>query len=144
MFSYIGRSICFSTELAPMARPAGNRCGSIWGNHIFVTAAQTTEDDIVKAGIVTANKPVKFLVIAIVRMVNKEFLWMIAVANVVAWPAVYYCANKFLQNYTYQIPVDIWTFAAAGFLSFVIAVLTISVHTVKAGIQNPVDAIRYE
>lgn len=114
----------------------GIACSGLFGLTLLIVKKRTKEIGI--------RKVLGASVIAVVRLINKEFLWMIAVANIVAWPAVYYCANKFLQNYAYRIPVDVWTFVTAGFLSFVIAVLTISVHTVRAGIQNPVDAIRYE
>jgi putative ABC transport system permease protein len=114
----------------------GIACSGLFGLTLLTVKKRTKEIGI--------RKVLGASVIAIVRLINKEFVWMIAFANIIAWPAVYYCANKFLQNYAYRIPIDIWTFAAAGFLSFVIALLTISVHTVKAGIQNPVDAIRYE
>jgi len=49
----------------------GKSTPAVWGNHIFLTAAQTTEDDVVKSGIVTASKPVKFLVIAVDRETGK-------------------------------------------------------------------------
>lgn len=114
----------------------GIACSGLFGLTLLLVKKRTKEIGI--------RKVLGASVIAIVRMINKEFLWMIAVANIVAWPAVYYFANKFLQNYAYRIPIDIWTFATAGFLSFVIAIFTISVHTVKAGTKNPVDAIKYE
>jgi outer membrane protein assembly factor BamB len=49
----------------------GKSTPAVWGNHIFITAAQTTGDDIVKGGIVTATKPIKFLVIAVDRETGK-------------------------------------------------------------------------
>jgi outer membrane protein assembly factor BamB len=49
----------------------GKSTPAVWGNHIFVTAAQTTGDDVIKSGIVTASKPVKFLVIAVDRETGK-------------------------------------------------------------------------
>jgi putative ABC transport system permease protein len=114
----------------------GIACSGLFGLTLLTVKKRTKEIGI--------RKVLGASVFAIVRMINKEFIWMIAFANVIAWPSVYYFANKFLRNYAYRIPVDIWTFLAAGLLSFLIAVLTISVHTVKAGIQNPVDAIKYE
>lgn len=44
---------------------------AVWGDHIFITAAQTTEDDVIKSGIATANKPIKFLLIAVDRKTGK-------------------------------------------------------------------------
>ena len=114
----------------------GIACSGLFGLTLLIVKKRTKEIGI--------RKVLGASVIDVVRLINKEFLLMIAIANILAWPAVYYCANKFLQNYAYRIPVDVWTFVTAGCLSFVIAVLTISVHTVKAGIKNPVDAIRYE
>jgi outer membrane protein assembly factor BamB len=61
------KNIRWKTPLAGI----GNSTPAIWGNHIFITAAQTTEDDVVKGGIVTAIKPVKFLVIAVDRETGK-------------------------------------------------------------------------
>ena len=49
----------------------GHSTPAIWGNHIFITAAQTTEDDVVTSGIATAKKPVKFLLIAVDRKTGK-------------------------------------------------------------------------
>jgi outer membrane protein assembly factor BamB len=53
---------------------AGKSTPAVWGNHIFITAAQTTADDVIKNGIVTATKPVRFLVIALDRETGKV-LW---------------------------------------------------------------------
>jgi len=52
----------------------GKSTPAVWGNTIFVTSAQTTGDDVIKSGIVTASKPVKFLVIAVDRQSGKV-LW---------------------------------------------------------------------
>jgi len=49
----------------------GHSTPAIWGNHIFITAAQTTEDDVVASGTATAKKPVKFLLIAVDRQTGK-------------------------------------------------------------------------
>ncbi len=111
-------------------------CSGLFGLTLLIVKKRTKEIGIRKV----LGAPVS----AIVRLINKEFIWLIAFANFIAWPAVYYCANKFLQNYAYRIPIDIWTFVTAGFLALVIAVLTISVYAARAGIRNPVDVIKYE
>jgi putative ABC transport system permease protein len=111
-------------------------CSGLFGLTLLIVKKRTKEIGIRKV----LGAPVS----AIVRLINKEFIWLIAFANFIAWPAVYYCANKFLQNYAYRIPIDIWTFVTAGFLTLVIAVLTISVYAARAGLRNPVDVIKYE
>jgi putative ABC transport system permease protein len=77
-------------------------------------------------------------------LISKEFIWLIALANIIAWPAVYYCTSKFLQNYAYRVSIDMWIFLKAGLLAITIAFLTISIHAVRAGVRNPVDVIKYE
>ena len=111
-------------------------CSGLFGLTLLIVKKRTKEIGIRKV----LGAPVS----AIVRLINKEFIWLVVFANFIAWPAVYYCAHKFLQNYAYRIPIDIWTFVTAGFLALVIAVLTISVYAARAGIRNPVDVIKYE
>ena len=111
-------------------------CSGLFGLTLLVVTKRTKEIGIRK--VLGASVP------TIIRLINKEFIWLIAMANFIAWPTVYYCARKFLQNYAYRVPIDIWTFVMSGFLALVIAALTISIHALKAGIRNPIDVIKYE
>jgi len=114
----------------------GIACSGLFGLTLLIIKKRTKEIGIRK--VLGASVP------AIMRLINKEFLWMIIFANIIAWPAVYYSTNMFLQDYAYRISIDIWTFITAGILSFAIAVLTTSIHGIKASIQNPVNTIKYE
>jgi putative ABC transport system permease protein len=66
----------------------------------------------------------------------------VSIANLIAWPVVYYVMRKVLQDYPYRVGIGIHYFLVAGFISLIIAVLTIMSLTVKAARSNPTDAIR--
>jgi putative ABC transport system permease protein len=52
--------------------------------------------------------------------------------------------NKWLQNFAYRIELSIWPFLLAGASALVIALLTVSLQTIRAATANPVEALRYE
>jgi putative ABC transport system permease protein len=74
----------------------------------------------------------------------KEFILLISVANVIAWPIVYFVMRKVLQNYPYRVDIAPHYFLLAGAASVLIAVATILYLSVRAAVQNPVDSLRYE
>ena len=76
--------------------------------------------------------------------VSKEFVRLVLVANVIAWPAAYFALSKFLDDYASRIQLNAGIFLVAGGLVLAIALLTISVQVVRAALANPVDALRYE
>jgi putative ABC transport system permease protein len=80
----------------------------------------------------------------IVGLMSKDFLILVGVANLIAWPAAYFIMNKWLQNFAYRIDIGLWIFALAAVLALFIALLTISFQTIKAATANPVDSLRYE
>jgi putative ABC transport system permease protein len=80
----------------------------------------------------------------LVRLVSKEFLLLVLIANVVAWPVAYYAASRWLENYAYRINVGWGTFALAGLLALLIALVSVSSQAVRAALTNPVDTLRYE
>lgn len=74
----------------------------------------------------------------------REFLFLIAVANVVAWPVVYMVVRKILQNFAYRIPIGLYSFILAGAASFLAAILTVLYLSLKAALKNPIESLRYE
>ena len=81
---------------------------------------------------------------SVVALLTKEFIRLVAVANIIAWPIAYYSTNKWLQNFAYRIDLSIWIFILSGFTALMIALLTVSCQTIKAATANPVDSLRYE
>jgi len=80
----------------------------------------------------------------VVFILSKDFLILVAISNVIAWPVAYYFMNKWLQDYAYRIGISWWMFAVAGGMAFVIAFLTVGVQAIKAATANPVESLRYE
>ncbi|MBN1274410.1 MAG: ABC transporter permease [Candidatus Aminicenantes bacterium] len=82
--------------------------------------------------------------IQIVKLVAKDFVFLVGAANVIAWPIAYYVVNRWLQNFAYRIDIEIWIFILCGVLSLLIALLTVSYQSIKAATTNPVDSLRNE
>ena len=77
-------------------------------------------------------------------LVSKEFLLLVFIANIIAWPIAYYFIDRWLQNFAYRINIGLGIFLVSGMIALVIALLTVSYQTIKAARANPVDSLRYE
>jgi putative ABC transport system permease protein len=80
----------------------------------------------------------------IIGLLSKDFVKLVLVANLIAWPIAYFAMNKWLQDFAYRIEISWWVFALAGGLALLIALLTVSFQAIKAALANPVDSLRYE
>jgi putative ABC transport system permease protein len=80
----------------------------------------------------------------IVNLLSKEFIKLVLIAFLIAAPAVWYCMNKWLQDFAYHTTISWWVFALAGSGSILIAFITISFQAIKAAIANPVKSLRTE
>ncbi len=111
-------------------------CLGLFGLSLFMAEQRTKEIGI--------RKTLGASVSSIVGMMSKAFLILVAVANLIAWPAAYFIMKKWLQNFAYRIDMGLWIFALAASLALFIALLTIAFQSVKAATANPVDSLRYE
>jgi putative ABC transport system permease protein len=80
----------------------------------------------------------------IVVLLNKQFTKWVLIANLVSWPIAYYAMSKWLQGFAYRVNLEIWTFALAAMIALAIAMMTVSYQSLKAGLANPADSLRYE
>jgi len=80
----------------------------------------------------------------IVMIMSKEFIMLIIIANIIAWPLSWYLGRQLLDGYAYRTEMSWWIFLGATLISFTIAFLTISYQSIKAARSKPVDALRYE
>jgi putative ABC transport system permease protein len=80
----------------------------------------------------------------IVYLATREFVFLISLANVIAWPVVFVIMKKVLQNYPYRIDIAIHYFILAWVASVSIAFTTILYLSLKAAMQNPIESLRYE
>lgn len=81
---------------------------------------------------------------AILRMLNKNFLIIILIANTVAWPVGYILAKQWLAGFAYRIDVSILPFIAATGFSVLITILTVSTQAWRVIKANPINALKYE
>ncbi|HTR28408.1 MAG TPA: ABC transporter permease [Puia sp.] len=80
----------------------------------------------------------------IAALVSRDFLRLVILALVVAIPAVWIGADKWLQRYPYRISVSFWMLAGVGLVVILIALATVSFQAVRAGRANPVQSLRVE
>jgi ABC-type antimicrobial peptide transport system permease subunit len=81
---------------------------------------------------------------SIIHLASKEYIGLVAISNVIAWPVAYYFMNRWLQNFAYRIDLSVWVFFFSGLAALSIALLTVSFQCIKAATANPVDSLRYE
>lgn len=81
---------------------------------------------------------------SLVGLLSKDFVILLVLANIVAWPVAYLAAQQWLQNFVYRIELGAWIFLLAGVLAILIALTTISIQAIRASLANPVDSLRYE
>jgi putative ABC transport system permease protein len=80
----------------------------------------------------------------IVAMITKDFLKLVLIASVIAFPVAWWAMNKWLQDFAYRINISWWVFVLAGVVAILIALFTISFQSIKAAIANPVKSLRTE
>lgn len=74
----------------------------------------------------------------------KDFTKLVLIANIFALPIAFYAMNRWLQNFVYRVGLEWWLFAVSALTALIISVITVSYHTLKAAVSNPVDSLRYE
>ncbi|MCB0669096.1 MAG: ABC transporter permease [Saprospiraceae bacterium] len=77
-------------------------------------------------------------------LVSKEFLLIVSFSGLVAAPLAYYYMDSWLSHFEYRTEMRWGIFAAGCILALVITILTVSIHTLKAALSNPVEALRNE
>ncbi len=80
----------------------------------------------------------------IVTMLSADFLKLVAVAALIAFPVAWYAMNNWLQGFAYRTHISWWIFAAAGIMAIFITLTTVSFRAVKAALVNPVKSLKTE
>ena len=80
----------------------------------------------------------------IVLMLSKDFLKLVLVASVIAFPVAWFSMHKWLEDFAYRININWWVFVLSALAAIVIAIATISFQAIKAAIANPVKSLRTE
>jgi putative ABC transport system permease protein len=111
-------------------------CLGLFGMAVFSIERRTKEIGIRKVLGASAS--------GVVTLLSKDFVKLVLIANLIAWPVAWYAMNKWLQDFAYRIELGWWTFALAGGVALLIALLTVSAQAIRAALANPVEALRYE
>ncbi len=80
----------------------------------------------------------------IATLLSKDFIKLVLIANIIAWPLGWWTISQWLQNFAYRIDISWWVFALTGFISLFIALVTVSTQTIAAGRINPIKHLRTE
>ncbi|HQW83357.1 MAG TPA: ABC transporter permease [Ferruginibacter sp.] len=80
----------------------------------------------------------------VVTMLSKDFLILVALASILAFPIAWWAMHKWLQDFEYRINISVWIFVLAAGAALLIALLTISYQAIKAALSNPVKSLRTE
>jgi putative ABC transport system permease protein len=75
---------------------------------------------------------------------SKEFLFLVLIANVIAWPLAYYLMTFWLEKFPYKTGLSWWVFLLAGFISVFISLLTVIYNAYVTANKNPAEVLRYE
>jgi ABC-type antimicrobial peptide transport system permease subunit len=111
-------------------------CLGLYGLVSFMAVQRTKEVGIRKVLGASAQN--------IVYLLSKEFTLLIVIAFVLSAPIAYYIMYKWLQNYTYRIPLGASIFIIAIISSVIIAWVTVGHRAIKAALANPVKSLRTE
>ena len=80
----------------------------------------------------------------IVVLLSKDFLKLVLIAAVIAFPIAWYAMHEWLADFAYRITISWWIFIVAGFIAACIALITVSTMAIKAALSNPVKSLRTE
>ena len=80
----------------------------------------------------------------LVRILSREMLLLVLVANLIAWPLAYFLLQQWLQAFAYRIEIGPEAFILAGLSMLALTQLTVGYHAVKTARTNPVETLRYE
>jgi putative ABC transport system permease protein len=111
-------------------------CLGLFGLASFTALQRTKEIGVRK--VLGASVP------GIVGLLSKEFLKLVLVANLIAWPVAWYAMSQWLGDFAYKIDISPLTFVLAAILALIIALLTVSYQSIKAALANPVKSLRTE
>lgn len=108
---------------------------------IFGLATFTANQRLKEIGI---RKALGATIKSITGLLVKDYLLLILIANVVAWPVAWYFSEKWLDQFAYKAPLGIEIFVLTLLVALVIALASVVFQSVKAALANPVDVLKEE
>lgn len=111
-------------------------CMGLLGLSMFMAALRTKE--------IGVRKVLGASVTGVIVLLSRDFLKPVLVAIVIASPIAWYVMNRWLEDFAYHTEINWWTFAFAGIIAVLIAILTVSSQGIRAALINPVESLRSE
>jgi putative ABC transport system permease protein len=111
-------------------------CLGVYGLVAFTTSNRTGE--------VGIRKVMGAGFYRIARLFSKEFLILICISNLLAWPVGYFLVKNWLQSFPYKVGFSIAPYLAALFLTIIFAMLSMLYHIYRSNRMQPADSLRYE
>ena len=111
-------------------------CLGVYGLVAFTTQARTKE--------VGIRKVMGAGFIRIGLVFSLEFLWLICISNVLAWPVGFFLVRNWMQNFPYKVGFSIGPFLAAFLLTTIFALVSMLYHIYRSNRMQPADSLRYE
>ncbi|MEO5782484.1 MAG: FtsX-like permease family protein, partial [Ginsengibacter sp.] len=108
---------------------------------LFGLATYTAERRTKEIGI---RKVLGASVQGVVGLLSKDFLKLVFIAAIIAFPLAWWAMNKWLEDFVYRININWKVFVVAGIVVLLIALITVSFKAIKAAVANPVKSLRTE
>jgi putative ABC transport system permease protein len=108
---------------------------------LFGLASYTAEQRTKEIGI---RKVLGASISGVVVLLDKEYTKLVLLANLIAWPLAYFMMHRWLQNFAFRANLGFGLFLLSSLIVLLIALLSVSFHSLKAALSNPVDSLRYE
>ncbi len=108
---------------------------------LFGLATYSAEQRIKEIGV---RKVLGASVLNLATLLSGDFLKLVMIAILVAFPVAWWATNKWLQEFAYRIDLSWWVFVLAGIIALMIALVTVSFQSIRAAAANPVKALRSE
>lgn len=111
-------------------------CLGLFGLAAFTAAQRTKEVGIRK--VLGASVP------QVAALLSKEYLLLVLIANLLAWPVAYWAMQTWLGGFVYRIDLHAGLFAFGGSVALGIASLTVGYHALRTALTNPAETLRAE
>ena len=111
-------------------------CLGLFGLSAFTAERRTREIGI--------RKVLGATVAGITGLLSRDFLKLVILSNLIAFPLAWWVMKNWLLNYAYRISISLWVFAAAAIAAIAIALFTISFQSIRAALSNPVNSLKNE
>lgn len=111
-------------------------CMGLFGLATLIVVKRTKEIGIRK--VLGAN------VGSIIKLLSNDFVWLLVVAALIAFPVSWWAMQKWLADFAYRVAMSWWIFISAAAAAIIVALATVSIQAIKAAIANPVRSLRTE